>query len=50
MVMGFVISTVCPLKIKLRANDCRAGLCPKGVDYHQWSVSLAGSCFFTVSH
>lgn len=41
VVMGFVISTVCPLKIKQRANDSRADLCPMGVNYHQWTLSLA---------
>lgn len=43
VVMGFVISTVCPLKIKQCANDFRADLCPMGVNYHQWPLSLAAT-------
>lgn len=50
VVMGFVISTVCPLKIKQHANDSWADLCPMGVNYHQWTLSLAATHSFTVTH
>lgn len=43
VVMGFVTSNVCPLKIKQRANDSWADLCPKGVNYHQWTLSPAAT-------
>lgn len=44
VVMGFVFSTMCPLKIKQRANDSRADLCPLGVNYHQQNLSFAATC------